>query len=62
MRYFSDAERARIIMKRERDWKKLEVIAQEYACPFAKISNSISSYNQIEQREFVIGQTIMTPI
>ena len=62
MRYFSDVEHATIITKRVRDWKELEMITQEYTCPFAAISNSISAYNQIEQREFVIGQTIMTHI
>ncbi len=62
MRYFIDVIRATIITKRVRDWKKLEMIAQEYTCPFATISNSIYAYNQIEQREFVICQTIMTHI
>jgi len=38
------------------------MIAQEYTCLFATISNSISAYNQIEQREFVICQMIMTHI
>ncbi len=52
MRYFSDIERATIITNRVRDWKILEIVAQEYTCPFAAISNSISTYNQIGQREF----------
>ncbi len=43
-----------------RDWKKLEIIAQEDTCPFAAVSNSISAYNRVGQREFVIGETIMT--
>jgi hypothetical protein len=43
-----------------RDCKKLEIIAYGYTCPFAAISNSISGYNQIEQRQFAIGETIMT--
>ncbi len=37
-------------------------MAQEYTCPFAAISNPISAYNQIGQREFVIGETITTYI
>ncbi len=62
MRYFINVERATIVMERVRDSKKLEMIAQEYTCLFATISNSISAYNQIEQREFVICQTIMAHI
>jgi hypothetical protein len=48
MRYFDDVQSARIIAKRVRDWKKLEMIAQEYRCLFAGINISISFYNQID--------------
>jgi hypothetical protein len=61
-RYFSNVAHATIITKIVRDWKKLEMIAQEYTYPFASISISISSYNQIEQREFLIRQTTMTHV
>ena len=60
MRYFSGVERTTIITKRVKDWEKLKMIAQEYTCPFAAISNPIYAYNQIGQREFAIGQTMMT--
>ena len=50
MTYSSGVERATIIIKSVRDWKKLEIIAQQYTCPFAAINNSIYAYNQIEQK------------
>ena len=46
MSHFSDVERAKIIMERERDGKRLETIARQHKCTPATISKILSHYDR----------------